>query len=248
VREKFAHKEKKMAKKTWLRGAALALIAALALAGCSKANAQAGGSSGSSGGSSASSAVKEAPESDFTVELTKDSTGVVITKYNGNAKTVRIPATIQGLPVREIGYECFRKNKTITSVIIPEGVTKIVHDAFTESSLTSINFPKTLTEIGYNAFAKCNVTAIDLSGISITRIASETFRDCTALTSVILPDSIKVIGPSVFHGCTALTTVTIPETVQKIDFADEKFVFLSCSKLPISTQAKLKELGYTGNF
>ena len=55
------------------------------------------------------------PESDFTVTLTDDNTGVLITRYRGSAATVRIPATIQGMPVREIGREAFRDNRTITS-------------------------------------------------------------------------------------------------------------------------------------
>jgi hypothetical protein len=245
VREKFAHKEKKMAKNTWLRGAALALIAALSLTGCSKANAQAGGTSG--GGGSASSAVKEAPESDFTVELTGDSAGVIITKYNGNAKEVRIPAIIQGLPVRAIKYPGLNGNKTITSVVLPEGMTYL--SGFTDcTNLTSVNFPTTLTAI--QGFIKTPLTAVDLSRTSIEVIGG--FENCTALTSVVLPASIKEIQQEAFAGCKALTTVTVPETVTKIKFSTisktQSYAFAGCSSLPLATQAKLKELGYTSSF
>jgi nitrous oxidase accessory protein NosD len=47
------------------------------------------------------------PESDFTVTLTADNAGVALTKYKGSAATVRIPATIQGMLVREIGNYAF---------------------------------------------------------------------------------------------------------------------------------------------
>jgi hypothetical protein len=48
-------------------------------------------------------------ENDFEVTLTADSEGVVITKYTGRAAaTVTIPATIQDMPVREIGAYAFR--------------------------------------------------------------------------------------------------------------------------------------------
>jgi hypothetical protein len=236
-------KENKMAKKTWLRGAALALIAVLALAGCNK---KAGAQEGSSGGgSSVNSAVKEAPESDFTVELTKDSTGVKITKYNGNAKAVQIPATIQGMPVREVGG--FGYNKTITSVIIPEGVIQLGWTAFSNcENLTSVKFPTTLTEITYGAFEKTKLTAVDLSETSVTNIGKNAFQECKALTSVALPASISVIEDYAFSRNPALTTVTIPEAA-KIKFF-YMAAFLGCKNIPIATQAKLKEFGYNGSF
>jgi hypothetical protein len=76
-------------------------------------------------------------ESDFAVELTKDGEGVVITGYTGTVTAVRIPATIQGMPVREIGGSsrsgrylgAFQNSKTI-SVVIPEGVTIIRERSF----------------------------------------------------------------------------------------------------------------------
>jgi hypothetical protein len=181
-------------------------------------------------------------EADFTVELTKDGEGVIVKKYTGNAKAVRIPASIQGMPVREITY-AFDHNKTITSVVIPEGVTYI--NAFSIcSNLTSVNFPKTLTMI--SGFRETKLTAVDLSGTSIGRIGFTAFKNCTALTSIALPDSITSISYDAFWGCSALTAIAIPETVEKIEFGNN--VFKGCSKLPLATQAKLKELGYTGSF
>jgi hypothetical protein len=240
-------KEKKMAKKTWLRGAALALIAAVALAGCSKAQAQAGGSGG------ANSSVKEAPETDFKVQVTKDGQGVRIEKYTGDAKAVRIPATMQGLPVREMDTSAFQFNKTITSVIIPEGVTS-VHGFGNCANLTSVSFPTTLKYIG--GFRGTKLTTVDLSGTSIERIRYGAFDECASLTSIALPASIKIIENLAFIGCAALTTVTVPETVTKIEFALEENkgkwkpneAFYKCSKIPLATQAKIRDLGYTGPF
>lgn len=78
-------------------------------------------------------------EADFSVSLAVDGKCVAITEYKGTATTVRIPTTIQGLPVREIGEDAFTglstsgrnyTNRNITSVIIPEGVTTIGEGAF----------------------------------------------------------------------------------------------------------------------
>ena len=68
-------------------------------------------------------------EADFNVTLTDDNTGVVITKYTGKAANVRIPATIQGMPVKEIGKQAFSSSE-ITNIVIPEGVVKIQNGSF----------------------------------------------------------------------------------------------------------------------
>jgi hypothetical protein len=51
---------------------------------------------------------ENSPE-DFRTALTEDSTGVVITKYIGKSRNVRVPAVIQGLPVKVIGEEAFKE-------------------------------------------------------------------------------------------------------------------------------------------
>jgi hypothetical protein len=140
-----------MAKKTWLRGAALALIAALVLAGCSK-----GGSSG--GGTAKASNIKAAPASDFSYDLTADKSGIIIKKYTGKGSKVAIPATIEGMPVTEIGARAFWDIglNAITEIFIPDGVTKIGLEAFKElKNLTKANLPAGIEEIGYSAFNTC---------------------------------------------------------------------------------------------
>jgi len=98
-----------------------------------KASAQSSDGSSSGGGVAAtaasnqsadpSSGGKEAPDSNFIVTLTEDNTGAVIALYKGSSKIVVIPATIQGMPVRVIGFKAFFDNRIINSVVIPEGVT-----------------------------------------------------------------------------------------------------------------------------
>jgi hypothetical protein len=158
-----------MAKQTWLKGAALVVIAALALAGCNKAQAQAGGSSG--GGTAKASNIKEAPASDFGYGLTDDKKGVSITKYTGKGGKVAIPAIIEDMPVTEIGNAAFRWNTEITEIVIPARVTKIGASAFEGcSSLTTVGISASLEEIGYYAFG-----------------------DCGELNNLIIPDSISSI-------------------------------------------------------
>jgi hypothetical protein len=101
-------------------------------------------------------------ESDFKVSVDLSGEGVVIDKLlNRSAKTVVIPSKIQNFPVREIGEEAFYVCLNVTSVTIPEGVTRIGEKAFIMcSNLETINLPSTLKPgrytIGDNAFWGCS--------------------------------------------------------------------------------------------
>ena len=189
-------------------------------------------------------------EEDFTVEVTRDGRGVRITGYKGSVTDVVIPATIQGFPVREVGF--YPPNENITSIVIPEGVTKI--GGFLESSnLRSVTLPSTLTEIASNAFFYCrNLKTITLPA-SLETIGEGAF-DGSGLTEIALPASIKRIGDAAFARCSALTTVTVPASVQRIDFMRTTFrrvsdgAFMGCHNLSLASQAALRRVGYQGEF
>jgi len=127
------------------------------------------------------------PESDFSFTCENDNTAVIITDYTGTDKTVNIPFEICGLPVIEIGDEAFVE-KGLTSVSIPNSVTRIGAYAFDQNQLDSFTIPDSVTYIGCWAFAR------------------------NQLTSVTIPDGIAHIGESAF-GENRLTSVTIPDSV-----------------------------------
>jgi len=143
-------------------------------------------------------------EGDFTVTLTSDNDGVLITRYNGSVAAVRIPSTIQGMPVREIGEQAFSRNTTITSVVIPEGITTIRNNlqnlgAFAGcSKLVSVTFPSSLKIIGSRAFAACTALTAIVIPEGVTEIGSEAFAGCRSLASVSLPNTLTSLGHSAF--------------------------------------------------
>ena len=181
-----------------------------------------------------------------TIKVTRGST-----KYTGS---VIIPSSVTyggvTYSVTEIGGLAFYYCTGLTSVTIPNSVTKIDYDAFRGSGLTSVTIPNSVTSIVSGTFQSCSgltevtipnsVTSIgdyaffNCSGLtevtipnSVTSIGSLAFCECTGLTSVTIPNSVTEIGESAFSRCTGLTEVTIPNSVTEIG----ESAFYRCSSL-----------------
>ena len=79
----------------------------------------------------------------------------------------------------EIGYSAFLSCRSLTSLILPVGVTRISNFAFQHcSNLVSITLPTGITTIGYG-----------------------TFSGCSSLASITLPTGITELGPGAFENC-----------------------------------------------
>ena len=142
---------------------------------------------------------KAAPESDFEFKVSEDGTFIELTKYNGNAKNLVIPETIQGLPVEVING--FEGNMKIKSVVIPSSAKLIVESAFYEcTSLEKVTLPEGLLCISSCAFSY------------------------TGLTSVTLPKSLEVLF-NAFDGCDNLAEINIPDDAAFLFKNSEAAVF-----------------------
>jgi hypothetical protein len=245
-----------MAKKNWLKGAAIVLIALLALAGCSgKKNSDGGGSSGDSGAAKASSSKssgggKANPASDFRYDLTKDGKGVVIEDWLGkNGGKVVIPAEIEGYPVVAIAASAFWENdskdeykmieagkKRITGIVIPDTVTDIVP-------------PKDAPGFGaVNVFMNC----ISLKDVTLSKnlknIAASMFYNCSSLTTITIPESVTTIEEGAFYKCSELAEVKLPSHPIKYTGDVWPSAFGECPKLSLATRKAIQDSGYKGDF
>jgi hypothetical protein len=217
--------------------------------------------SGKSGGSSSKATkAKEAPASDFKYELTADKKGVRITAYTGKETVLIIPATIEDMPVVEMGdpaytssFPLIRYNE-LRELVLPESVTKIAPYAFKDNLLTKVTLPKGLKEIPESAFFGCRILGTINLPDGIEKIGEDAFHGCTDLKTVNLPTSLKEIGHSAFFGCDELNNLTIPDSLSSIKFPKSKIggsdnnAFFSCSKLPLKTRSRLEDLGYKDEF
>jgi hypothetical protein len=95
--------------------------------------------------------IPESPVSDFAYSAIAG--GIEITKYNGTPVRVRIPDTIEGVPVISIGDRAFFQSG-IMEIHIPASVTNIGSAAFAgNTGLTSVTIPDSVTALPHNAFA-----------------------------------------------------------------------------------------------
>jgi hypothetical protein len=125
--------------------------------------------------------------------------------------------------VKVIGTEAFYRSSSITSVVIPEGVTLIDEKAFFSSSLKEITIPNSVTTINSAAFGFTGLTSLTLPN-ALTRITSQSFRNIK-ITSLIIPPSVKVIEYGAFTGV-LINSIVIPNSVTEIGtgaFENSKF-------------------------
>ncbi|MBQ8174711.1 MAG: leucine-rich repeat domain-containing protein [Clostridia bacterium] len=175
------------------------------------------------------------PETDPSqFNFNKVTGGYEISKYNGSAAVVKIPAMYNGKPVVGICTWSFLGCTSLTSITIPDSVTSIDSAAFRGcTSLANVTFGENsqLTSIGKEAFYYCeSLTSITIPD-SVASIGNYAFSDCTSLTSIKIPDSVTSIGDAAFSGCTSLTSIEIPSSVTSIGFS----VFKGCTNIEKAT-------------
>ena len=129
--------------------------------------------------------------------------------------------------VTSISNGAFRNCNWITSLTLPNGFTKIDENSFRRCyGLISVSLPNSLTTIDKYAFADCGaLTSITIPS-SVTTIGEYALR-CTGLSSVVIPNGVTTINEYTFSDCYALTSLSIPESVTTI----KGNAFNGCSKL-----------------
>ena len=174
---------------------------------------------------------------------------ITLTKYVGEETNVVVPTELNGLPVAEIGANCFAET-AVVSVTVPDSVTVIEAAAFSKcAALTSVTLPEKMLYVGPQAFAECAaLKEIALPATGITEYSASLFLGSAVekvtlpegvelipasaffasnLKEITLPSTVKTVGDNAFAGCANLTSIKLNEGLTTIG----DYVFMSCSSL-----------------
>ena len=172
-----------------------------------------------------------------------------------------------GLDGNIISQSAFSGCKALTSIALPDNITRIEREAFRScEALTSIVIPYGVTYIGQYAFSSCtNLSYVGLPS-TLTTLDSFAFDSCSSLEYIVLPEGLRTIGwyafthsglkniviPSSvtrigadsFSYCNSLTSIVVLDGVDKIV---ESGAFRSCSNLKyVKFECAISSFGYAG--
>ena len=144
-------------------------------------------------------------DSCYTGKVLKNGT-LSITDYDISCGTdVVIPETIDGYTVTEIisgtydmnkGYIGSFANKGITSVTMPDTITKIGSMSFNGNNLSFLKLSKNLESIGDEAFTSCGLINLELPK-KLKSIGHNAFQN-NYLTEIDIPDSVTDLAGGSF--------------------------------------------------
>ncbi len=148
----------------------------------------------------------------------------------GKYREVEIPEEVWGLPVTEVDAHAFEDERKLQKISLPNSISKIGDNAFSNTSLESVVLPKNIEEWGREIFANCDLLKeVDIL-CNLTEL-NDAFINCSSLVSVNLPNSLDVIGG--FSNCKSLESLTIPQYITEIEEAAFKdCISLSDLKIP----------------
>ncbi len=164
---------------------------------------------------------------------------------------LEIPETLDGYPVRGIEYRAFENCRDLTSVTIPNSVTRIGNYAFSGcGGLLSVTIGDGVKNIGDGAFENCggltsfsvdgnNGSYSALNGLLLSKDGKTVLFGVNG--DVAIPDSVTYIGSYAFKGSSGLTSVTIPDSVTSIG----SYAFEDCDGLTsVTIPDSVTSIGY----
>ena len=167
--------------------------------------------------------------------------GVEITAYTGSEADVIIPSQLDGFPVTAIGHYAFFENETLVTVTVPDSVTQMGDNPFSDCPLLQeikmsleqpvfavidgVLFQKEEKKLVCYPAGKTEEAYAVPQGIQLIGVSA--FSCCAALKAVSLPEGITEIGEFAFYECASLTAMNLPAGLKKIG----RMAFYGCESL-----------------
>ena len=184
------------------------------------------------------------------VSLPNTMTVLPLTFFYGcvSLKNIKLPASIE-----KIEDSVFNRCENLEYVDLPPSLVSL-GDAFGESGIKSLIIPDSVTDCRIESLSSCNRLEKVILPNSMTIITNSLFHGldmCSSLKSINLPKSLTVIEDEAFFQISSLSEIIVPEELSSVEFKTNVFGYTNAfrgTSLPLATQAKLKKLGYTGDF
>ena len=190
--------------------------------------------------------IEYAPAEEF--DYYEENGEIVIDRYIGEAKIVKIPETIDGKPVVALDGGAFANNDIVERIILPDSLKRIGDKVFVNcwslkkvsggnnlesigymgcasNHINSMNLPDTLHTIGDSAFIFTDISELTIPPL-VTEIPGGTFA-ATSIETLVIPSHVKSVGKQAFDSCKNLKTVVIEEGVEVLGDS----VFGNCDSL-----------------
>ena len=139
---------------------------------------------------------------------------------------VVIPEIVEGVPVVQINTNSFKDCDGISNIIIPDSVTTIKSNAFTNCNMTFLTIGSGVIIIENGAFYNCkSLTEITIPDSVVTlgdiHSFNETtdhgvFEGCTGITKINIGNGVQTIGTNCFKGCSNVVDWTFSSTIKEI--------------------------------
>lgn len=155
------------------------------------------------------------------------------TAYSG---ALRVPSSVvvgeQRLAVTGVTPLACVHCESLTSVSLPEGLTRIGFGAFSDcAGLERVELPSTLTTLSdWSFYRDASLQQIDVP-TAVGRIGSCAFAFCTRLDSVSFQPTLRSIAPQSFYYCSSLRRVSIPASVMQL--GEYAFAYTSLEEIRV---------------
>ena len=164
--------------------------------------------------------------------------------YGCNLTEITLPNSLEGIGnAANPDWGAFGHNTNLTSIVIPEKVTRIGSFAFDDcTSLSQVTLQEGLTTIAKCAFMKCNKLQEVTLPESLTTIESNAFSRCN-LRELTIPHSLQTIADGTTYNDNAAGVFSHNTNLTKVVFQGEdtqigSYAFYGCSALSQVTLPK----------
>ncbi|MCM1546145.1 MAG: leucine-rich repeat domain-containing protein [Clostridiales bacterium] len=158
-----------------------------------------------------------------------------VIKYIGTHKVTQVPDFIT-----RIGENAF-SNRDVEKVILPPRLKLIGKNAFSWcEKLTEIVMPDSLQMIDDGAFSNCsNLVTVKLPA-ELRFIGANAFRACSSVKEFDLPETLHTISRRAFDFCVSVEKITVPQGIMRL----AEGVFSHCENLrKVTLPDNLTEIG-----